>query len=385
MRVLAVETSCDETAVAVLESRETDGEASAVALGSALLSQVELHAPFGGVYPNLARREHEKNLVPMLKSALSEAGMLSASPAPRAAAEAAREVLAREKILAAAAVPFLAGTEPPDIDAVAVTNGPGLEPALWVGVNFAKALAAVWGKPLVPVNHMEGHVVSALLDETGGIRKIEFPAVALLISGGHTELALMEGPASWRILGETRDDAVGEAFDKTARMLGLPYPGGPAVSKLAEEARAGNIPSPVSLPRPMLDSGDLDFSFAGLKTAVRYALRDLGEISEDAKKGIAREFEDAVAEVLAEKTKEALSRARARTLLVGGGVSANREIRRVLASLAAPNGVELLLPRPELTTDNAVMIALAAVLKLRAGASLPPPEKIEADGNLRLA
>ena len=310
---------------------------------------------------------------------------------------------------------FTGECEPPDIDVIAVTAGPGLEPALWVGINFAKALALLWNKPLVAVNHMEGHVLAALLekgecDEEFSISNLQFPILALLISGGHTELVLMKEWLSYELIGATRDDAVGEAFDKVARMLGLPYPGGPEISKLAENARAqaeafreqtagfgsesGMLPPALDLrlPRPMLHDATCDFSFAGLKTAVLYMLKKQdvlmnGRPDKDKDmqyREIAREFEDAVAEVLWKKTARALHETGAQTLVIGGGVSANTHIRRVFKenmASAFPDS-NLRIPAPSLTTDNAVMIALAGFYRaLREEFS----SEITAHGNLSLA
>src|SRR3989344_3952801 len=265
MKILAIETSCDETAIAILECTGDEKSAKFTVLGNALLSQVEIHKEYGGVVPMLAKREHQKNLPHILNEALEKAN-----------------------------VPLQ------DIDAVAVTAGPGLEPALWVGINFAKALALTWDKPLVAVNHMEGHVLASLLEKTGeqfSISNLQFPILALLISGGHTELVLMKKWLEYELIGQTRDDAVGEAYDKVARMLSLPYPGGPEISHLSEEVRAselGGLTPKFTLPRPMLHDGTCNFSFAGLKTAVMQLLKKYPEVTNEEKKRVACEFEDAV-------------------------------------------------------------------------------------------
>ncbi len=291
MKILAIETSCDETAIAVVEAQGNEKEARFRVLGNALLSQIEIHQQYGGVFPALAKREHAKNLVPILEAALEEAELLHESLqtiSPEMRAKIA-EILAREPGLTEQFFEFVSECETPEVDAIAVTAGPGLEPALWVGINFARALSLLWQKPLVAVNHMEGHILSALAERTRTesekfkneksgeslyIKDIALPVLALLISGGHTELVLMREWLSYELIGQTRDDAVGEAFDKVARMLNLPYPGGPQISKLAEEARAVSEKNPYALPRPMIDSGTCDFSFAGLKTAVLYLLND---------------------------------------------------------------------------------------------------------------
>jgi N6-L-threonylcarbamoyladenine synthase len=242
-RILAVETSCDETAIAILECVGGQNAAEFKVLGNTLLSQIDIHREYGGVFPALAKREHAKNLVPILEAALEEAELLreDTQAIPEDARTKIAVLLDREPGLAKAFFEFVSECEAPAIDAIVVTAGPGLEPALWVGLNFAKALALLWNKPLVAVNHMEGHVLAALAREENDmlvIRDVNLPVLALLISGGHTELALMKEWLEYELIGQTRDDAVGEAFDKVARMLELPYPGGPEISKLAEEQRA---------------------------------------------------------------------------------------------------------------------------------------------------
>ncbi|MCX6787363.1 MAG: tRNA (adenosine(37)-N6)-threonylcarbamoyltransferase complex transferase subunit TsaD [Candidatus Kaiserbacteria bacterium] len=346
MKILAIETSCDETAIAILECAGLPGQGDErhttfTMLGNALLSQIELHKKYGGVFPALAKREHAKNLVPILEAALEEAELLHEDT--QVIGEETRtqisELLVREPGLSEAFFAFISECEPPAIDAIAVTAGPGLEPALWVGINFAKALAHIWGKPLIAVNHMEGHIFAALVSERSDlnassqgrileIKDVAMPVLALLISGGHTQLVLMREWLRYELIGETRDDAVGEAFDKVARMLALPYPGGPEISRLAESVRElGSFASKFTLPRPMIDSMTCDFSFAGLKTAVLYLLKKIPDVSENDKKHIAHEFENAVADVLWKKTSRALAETNARTLVIGGGVSANTHIQ----------------------------------------------------------
>lgn len=396
MRLLAIETSCDETAIAIVEAEGGDTRTTFRILGNALLSQIELHKPYGGVFPSLAKREHAKNLAPLLEAALEEAEMLreDTQAIPEEVRDKIASILSREPGLTDAFLAFVSECEPPDIDAIAVTAGPGLEPALWVGINFAKALALLWNKPLVAVNHMEGHIMTALArrsddEERLEISDVEMPVLALLISGGHTELDLMRSWLSYERIGETRDDAVGEAFDKVARMLELPYPGGPEISKLAEEhrARADRSPDeqrrdqtsrrrvetgseqaeeesgealPLRLPRPMIDSLTCDFSFAGLKTAVMTLLKKMPSVSERDKKHIAHEFENAVADVLWKKAALAFEQTNAKTLVLGGGVSANTHIRRVFTEkMRAYPDTALRIPAAPLTTDNAIMIALA--------------------------
>lgn len=390
MRILAIETSCDETAIAILDAEGDEKAAQFRVLGNALFSQIEIHKEYGGVFPALAKREHAKNLVPLLEAALEEAELLHEDT--QAISEETRSkiatILEREPGLAEAVFDFVSECEPPAIDAIAVTAGPGLEPALWVGINFAKALALLWKKPLVAINHMEGHILSALAqskNETLTIRNIELPVLALLISGGHTELVLMKEWLTYELIGQTRDDAVGEAFDKVARMLELPYPGGPEISKLAEQVRADNGQDfAIKLPRPMIDSNTCDFSFAGLKTAVLYLLKDKPIVSEKDKQHIAHEFENAVTEVLWKKTAQALEETGAKTLVIGGGVSANTHIRRTFTGNSAKefSDVSLRIPAASLTTDNAVMIGFAGFYR---AARKEFVADIKANGNQSLA
>ncbi len=312
------------------------------------------------------------------------------------------KILEREKDLAGELKKFFDGVSKPDIDFIAVTSGPGLEPALWVGISFAKALGLLWNLPVLPINHMEGHIVSVLLnrnneflkEKTGGeetntkteTREIKFPAVALLISGGHTELVEIDDWGKYKIIGQTRDDAVGEAFDKVARMLGLPYPGGPEISRLAETARTENLAKKCKLPRPMIHSDDFDFSFSGLKTAVLYYIRDHDQISETDKQDIAREFEDAVVDVLLHKTTKAIEGVGAKTLIVAGGVISNKKLRKEFEKLGQKySDLSVHIPLHELTTDNSLMIAMAGYVNVVQNPKLLKNQKeIVAKGNLRL-
>jgi N6-L-threonylcarbamoyladenine synthase len=387
MKILAIETSCDETAVCLLEAQGDFGsDFSYKVLGNALFSQAHLHAQYGGVFPNLAKREHAKNLVPLLEEALRQASALATSntqPLHGDPLESLRVLLAREPELLEKIIPFLERHEKPEIDAIAVTHGPGLEPALWVGINFAKALSYIWNVPLVPVNHMEGHVMMSMV-ENGAMRAFEFPVLSLLISGGHTELILSREWMQYERIGETRDDAAGEAFDKVARLMDLPYPGGPVVSKLAAQARTSET-EPMKFTPPMLNSKDYDFSFSGLKTEVRKVVEANMPLTDDKKKEIALAFENAVAQVLVHKTIKAVEEFDVRTVVVGGGVSANTFIRSELAAKLGKRDASatLLVPAPEFATDNALMIAIAgyfhAVRK-----DFSPAETISATGNLRL-
>ena len=316
MRVLGIESSCDETAVAVYDH-------SRGLLSHRLHSQVAMHQAYGGVVPELASRDHVRRLLPLVREALAEAGSDASS-----------------------------------IDGVAYTAGPGLIGALLVGEGFATALGVAWGKPALGIHHLEGHLLAPLLEP----KPPGFPFLALLVSGGHTQLVDVAALGEYRILGETRDDAAGEAFDKTAKLLGLPYPGGAALAKLAEGGRSGQF----VFPRPMLDRPGLDFSFSGLKTAALVALRGR-ELSAAVRADVARGFEDAVVETLAEKCRRALRQTGHQRLVVAGGVGANRRLRERLAAVASSLGAEVYFPRTEFCTDNGAMIALAGCLRFAAG------------------
>lgn len=389
MKILAIETSCDETAIAILEGTGDETGARFTTLGNTLLSQIDIHKEYGGVFPMMAKRAHAKNLTAILSSALEEAELLHESTQNLSSEIIVelRRIMEREPEMADALVEFLKETERPHIDAIAITHGPGLEPALWVGINFARALSFVWGIPVVPVNHMEGHLLSALT-QVDGERLVtdgsKRPILGLLISGGHTELVLMKEWLSYELIGQTRDDAVGEAYDKVARMMGLPYPGGPEVSKLADKDHEDAGTNPFLLPRPMLDADNFDFSFSGLKTAVLYLIKEKGELSEIEKEQMSRAFEDAVSEVLWKKTAKAIEHTGAKTLTIGGGVSANARIRRDFTQKIAEEfpDVTLVIPPRELSTDNAVMIGIAGYFR-----SLRKEFKtdIKANGTLSLA
>ncbi|MBI5004727.1 MAG: tRNA (adenosine(37)-N6)-threonylcarbamoyltransferase complex transferase subunit TsaD [Candidatus Lloydbacteria bacterium] len=377
MKILAIETSCDETAIAILDIAAVGKSTKARILANMVHSQIEIHAPYGGVFPSLAKREHAKNLVPLLVAALKKARLFSKKkPVPhKQNFSFAEKLFEKEPGLLEPFLKEIPNIKKPAIDAIAVTYGPGLEPALWVGINFAKALSLAWNIPIIPVNHMEGHLFSPFMrGDTFRVPSLPFPVLALLISGGHTELVLMKRWDTYRVIGQTRDDAVGEAFDKAARMLSLPYPGGPEVSKRAGMFDPSGKKLGISLPRPMLHSDDCNFSFSGLKTAVRYLLDDLqkkkvpltgGLIAE-----ICHEFESAAAEVIVSKTMRAISEHSPRMLLVGGGVSANTAIRKTLEEATARHAenITLRLPDSSFTGDNAAMIALAAYFKKKPAA-----------------
>lgn len=393
MIILSIETSCDETAISLVQTNGEFPSATYEILGNALHSQIDIHAEFGGVFPQVAKREHSLALVPMLISALTEAELLEPSEGGLASlknddVEKITTALEREDGLASFLLDFLSKYSLPEIDMIAVTSGPGLEPALWVGISFAKALAQVIGCPVVPVNHMEGHVLASLYDVEidNALAPIKFPAIALLVSGGHTELVLMSDWCKYEKIGQTRDDAVGEAFDKVARLMGLPYPGGPEIGRRADIARKANVPPYKEvLPRPMMHSNDFDFSFSGLKTAVRYSI-DGATLTEDEKNALARDFEDAAIEVLLKKTQKAIDHYDAQTLIIGGGVSANNYLRSTFTEslLKSHPHVEIYLPHRNLSTDNSIMIALAGHAQLATARSAGAIQFISASGNRSL-
>lgn len=340
--ILAIETSCDETAAAVVGK---DGDSVHVR-SNIVSSQIALHAPFGGVVPNLAAREHTKNIVPVIESALREARV-----------------------------------SPEDLDAIAVTAGPGLAPALQIGVTAAKTLSYLWKKPLLPIHHIEGHIYANFIQEirsnpvTSGSQSsipFSFPLLALVVSGGHTELVLMCDHFTYDILGETEDDAVGEAFDKVAKMLGLPYPGGPEIAARAETdqsdaARATHDIKAFAFPRPMKESGDYRFSFSGLKTAVLYFLKRHEERKTDKPfiNAVCREFQEAALDVLISKTRHAITEHHPRTIIIAGGVSANTELRHRMDAMIAHDFPEakFLMPPFKYSLDNAAMIGAAALFR----------------------
>jgi N6-L-threonylcarbamoyladenine synthase len=390
MLILSIETSCDETALSLIEAKGEFPHATYEIHGDALWSQIDIHKEYGGVFPAIAKREHAATITSLLEKVLEESDRLEEDDThdlnPQTK-EQIQSLLEREPGLTDELLAFHQKFGTQTIDLIAVTNGPGLEPALWVGVNFARALAILWDVVVVGVNHMEGHILASVFDadRDDQLSDIDFPTISLLISGGHTELIKMSNWGHYEKIGQTRDDAVGEAYDKVARLIGIPYPGGPEVAKRAEIARKANLPPYTELPSPMLHSKDFDFSFSGLKTAVRYAVQDK-ELTETDKQALCRDFEDAVTAVLVKKTSAAIEDCGAKTLIVGGGVSANQHIKRSLEThlLSTNPEVTAYFPRPGLSTDNSVMIALAG--HARASSALAPQgsDVIRANGNRSL-
>lgn len=400
MKILSIETSCDETGISVVE--QLQGSETITLLGNALASQIELHAQYGGVFPAMAKRAHAEKIIPLTIESLVQANLLIEETSSNGTDNRVliETLCAKEQEMIEVLIQFFNTYKKPELNYIAVTVGPGLEPALWVGINTARVLGAVWNIPIIPINHMEGHVVTAAITEieasplkTYVFKELEFPVLSLLVSGGHTELVLAHSYGHYDKIGQTRDDAVGEAFDKVARMLGLPYPGGPAISKLAAEFRTKEIENPFTLPRPMLHSQDYDFSYSGIKTAALYTVRDLTEqnsrdLTEDEKMALAAAFEDAAIEVLVKKTIKAAEEYGVQTVIVGGGVAGNTYLKQELTTAVTIKfpGIEVLFPAAWLATDNAVMIALAAVARITAGnIQTTLPAELRANGNLSIA
>jgi N6-L-threonylcarbamoyladenine synthase len=374
MKILAIETSCDETALALVEVHIEQDSIKAHTIQSELFSQIDIHKEFGGVFPAVAKREHAKWLPILLQKILKPTTQIHGEVPDEIMVE-IEQILSREIGLFEDFKKMVLTLDKPDIDIITVTQGPGLEPALWVGISFARALSLYWNIPLIGANHMKGHIFSVLLNK----QHIEFPALSLLISGGHTELVHMNSIHEFTILGQTKDDAVGESYDKVARMLGFEYPGGPKIAELAEYARQTNIGSgDIVLPRPMIHTPDFDFSFSGLKTAVLYKIKELGELNENLKINIAHEFEEAIVDVLIKKMKKVIEQSSHpyKTIIVSGGVIANSYIRSQIQKLADHYSIPLLLPLFSDSTDNAQMIAVAgAIQHIQTPAQINPPIK----------
>lgn len=361
IKILAIETSCDETAASVVTATINDQRFRVIdleILSNVVASQIDLHQKFGGVYPELASRAHAESIIPVIEEALentkktrlqihafdesSKSGMTKLSEAMK------------------------------EIDAIAVTFGPGLVGSLVVGLAAAKTLAYVFDKPIIPINHWEGHIYSNYIREKSKKEKIpEFPSLVLTVSGGHTNIVLMKDHGKYELVGQTMDDAAGEAFDKVARLLQLGYPGGPVISAEAKKFKKKDLKKEVKLPRPMLNSGDLNFSFSGLKTAVLYKVREMGELSDDIRAELAYEFQEAITDALIGKMEKAVGKYKPKSICLAGGVSANTVLREKFIALKEKIDYhpEIYIPKIELTTDNAAMIGIAGVYRFAAGDS----------------
>ena len=394
MIILTIDTSCDDTCISVIKVKSQKLKVKSIRfeiLSNVVSSQVKIHQKYGGVYPFLAKREHQKNLVPVLKKALRQGLRVSLSRTPHG----------KQKF------------EKPNL--IAVTVGPGLEPCLWVGVNFAKALAYSWNLPIIPVNHIEAHILANFLNtkykilnpvrgqrslaeaqrkqtSNGVNTKYLLPAICLVVSGGHTQLILIKNIGIYKIIGETRDDAAGECFDKTARILGLGYPGGPAIAAEAVKLSTIHYKLQTELPRPMINSKDYDFSFSGLKTAVLYDFKKrpasvkttAGKPRKEYIREMAKEIQQAIIDVLIKKTIKAAKDYRAKSIILGGGVAANKELRKQFNYKLRTINYKLnfLVPPRKFCTDNAVMIGIAGYFNR--GKASKNWKKIKVDANLRI-
>lgn len=359
MRILGIETSCDDTGIAVVEITEKKNPQFSI-LSNVVSSQIKIHEKYGGVYPMLAKRAHEKNLPITLKEALQKA------------------YISQEK---------------PQIHAIAITIGPGLSPCLWTGINFVKKLEQEWEIPVIPVDHIKAHLLVGLLTNIQDTKykipntKNTFPAIALIVSGGHTQLVLVKKIGDYKIIGETRDDASGEAFDKTARILGLGFPGGPEIAKAASQYNIQDTKYKIRLPRPMIHTRDYDFSFSGLKTAVLYDYQSRTEKVRKTKEYVqemATEIQQAIVDVLISKTLRAAKEFRVKSIILGGGVAANTELRTVLTNTADAINVNTLIPPAYLATDNGAMIAVAGYFNWLNKKYTKDVEALEAQPNLRI-
>jgi N6-L-threonylcarbamoyladenine synthase len=370
MIILGIETSCDETAVGILEIKKTKAGFFINPLSNVVASQIKIHRKYGGVVPMLASREHTKNISIVTKKALKQAFISEKSIDSK-------------------------------IDLIAVTKGPGLILSLLIGVNFAKTLAWKWNKPIIGINHLEGHLHSFLLPQkTKSLKQIHntkyrmqntesvFPSICLLVSGGNTQLIHVKGIRKYKIIGETRDDAAGECFDKGARILGLSYPGGPSIAAEAAKYKKQDTQFTIRLPRPMIDSKNYDFSFSGLKTALLYLTQDFGTKKvKKYRQAIACEFQEAIVDVLIRKTIKAAKEFKTKSIILAGGVSANKRLKEKFQERLKEEklNIKLLVPRLEYATDNAIMIALAGFFQyIKHGKKFLSWKRIKADANLRL-
>jgi len=351
LTILAIETSCDDTCVAILRIRNLEleiGNWKLEILSNIASSQAKVHAKYGGVYPTLAKREHQRNIVPVLETALKKA-------------------------------------RNPEINLIAVTVGPGLEPCLWVGVNFARAISRELKLPIVPVNHIEAHILVNFQFPISNFQNI-FPAICLVVSGGHTQLILMKEIGKYKLIGETRDDAAGECFDKVARILGLKYPGGPEIEKMAKKFKSQKFTSSQKLPRPMIHQKNYDFSFSGLKTAVLYHYQETPPKIRNSKRYIQKmafEVQEAIVEVLVSKTARAVKEYKGKTIILGGGVAANQKLRREMRKKAKELNCNFLVPKAKFCVDNAVMVGMTGFFHWLRG-EVKDWKKIKVNANLKI-
>jgi N6-L-threonylcarbamoyladenine synthase len=365
MIILAIETSCDDTGVSIvrMDSKKKNFSFSDFEiLSDNISSQSSIHSPYGGVFPAIAKREHQKALVPLLIKSLKNSGLLKENKKGlnNKKLTKVKKILERNPDIFKDLRSFFEKYAVPEINKIAVTVGPGLEPCLYTGVNLAKALSFYWDTPVFEVNHLEGHILSNWLSP---IEKVEFPAIALVVSGGNTQIIKMDNIGKYKLIGETRDDAAGECFDKTARILGLPYPGGPVIAQKAKEFKKEKYG--ISLPRPMLHDKNFDFSFSGLKTAVLYDFKKRTEKDRSSKEYInemSYNIQKAIIDVLTYKTIKAAEELKAKSIILGGGVSANKEIVKEFKKICKKEKMNCIAPQSKFTGDNAAMIALTALI-----------------------
>lgn len=396
IRILGIDTSCDDTSIAVLEVDNPDfkkpfylSQEKIKLLSNIVSSQIDLDRKWGGVYPSLAQREHQKNLIPVLKIALKKSGLLKSKKeklSPQKT-DIVNKILNREPQLLKALNKFLKNYQKPSVDAIAVTIGPGLDPCLWVGINAAKTFSKIWKIPLIPINHLEAHILSIWLEYKMRPQEI-FPAICLVVSGGHTQLVLVKNFHEYQLIGQTRDDAAGECFDKTARILGLPYPGGPAIAKQAKNWTRKNFIKnpPIKLPFPMLYSQNYDFSFSGLKTAVLYDFKKRKPNIRKSRNYIQEmsyKIQESIIKVLTTKTIKAALEYRVKNIIIGGGVSANTQLKEKFKQIIKERqlNINFLAPSQVLSTDNAAMVALAGYVSWSQNKA---PEKIKSKPNLNI-
>ncbi len=388
MIILGIDTSCDDTSIGIIKAQNNKGNFKI--LSNIISSQVNIHKKYGGVYPMLAKREHQKNLVFVFKKALKKANLLKIKNKKLEKdnkIQIIEKILSKEEILKNELIKFLEKYEKPKIDILSVTTGPGLDPCLWVGLNFTKSLSYYWEIPIVPANHIESHILVNFLDFNFKEINSFFPAVSLIVSGGHTQIILIKNIGKYKILGETLDDAAGECFDKTARILNLEYPGGPKIAEKAKKIKNKNLKYNISLPRPMINSKNYDFSFSGLKTAVLYkTLKDKNNLkNEKYIEEMCWEIQQSVIDVLIKKTIKAAKDYKAKAIFLGGGVSANNELRRQFKEKIKQEKLKInfFVPPKDLCTDNGIMVAISGYFNYLKNKT-KKWKKIKINGNLKL-
>lgn len=388
MIILAIETSCDDTAISIIKTTASALKKKQPVfndfeiLSDCVSSQEKIHASYGGVFPAVAKREHQKSLTPLLIKSLKKSGLLKKTKKPINAKKLLKvqKILERNQDIFNDIKEFLKEYEIPEINKITVTNGPGLEPCLYTGINFARALSFYWDAPLISVNHLEGHIIANWL---APIEKIGFPATALVVSGGNTQIINVEDIGKYKLVGETRDDAAGECFDKTARILGLGYPGGPSIAKEAKKFKEKKFN--IYLPRPMIHDKNFDFSFSGLKTAVLYDFKKRTNEEKKSKDYIAEicyQIERSIIDVLVFKTMKAAEELKTKTVLLGGGVSANKELVKEFKKQCKIKRLNFVSPLPRFSGDNASMIALTALFS--SNAKKTSWQKIKPNSNLKI-